>query len=87
MPGENGYEFARWVRARAGNYIPAIAITGFASTQDREEAARAGFDDHLAKPVNADELIAKLLHLLRRSGPRLPRSGEIARTVRRSGLA
>jgi hypothetical protein len=85
MPGESGYELIRWVRARAGDYLPAVAITGFASAQDREEAARAGFDDHLAKPVNADDLIAKIQLAVRRSGPRLPQSGVLPRTVRRSG--
>lgn len=84
MPGESGYAFMRWVRARSGNYVPAIALTGFASAQDRDEAARAGFDAHLAKPVSADDLIAKLQDLLRRSGPRWPQSGMLPTTVRRS---
>jgi signal transduction histidine kinase len=78
-------EFVRWVRARAGDYVPAVAITGLASAQDREEAARAGFDAHLAKPVNLDQLIAKLQDLMRGSGPRWPRSGVLPRTARQRG--
>jgi PAS domain S-box-containing protein len=71
MPGENGYAFLRAVRSGGAPHVLAIAISGFASKQDREEAAMAGFDDHLAKPVNADALIARLCDLLRRrSGSR-----------------
>jgi two-component system, chemotaxis family, CheB/CheR fusion protein len=71
MPGENGYAFLRAVRMRGAPYVLAIAISGFASKQDREEAILAGFDDHLAKPVNADALVARLCDLLRRrSGSR-----------------
>jgi len=68
MPGENGYEFLRTVRARSAAHIPAIAITGFASKQDREEAVRSGFDEHVAKPVNVDVLLGKLRDMVRRSG-------------------
>jgi PAS domain S-box-containing protein len=71
MPGEDGYAFLRAVRAQGGGQLPAIAITGFASKQDREEALRAGFDDHVPKPVDADALIGKLRDLARRSGLRL----------------
>jgi PAS domain S-box-containing protein len=60
MPGENGYAFIRSVRARDEDRIPAIALTGFASRQDAEEAMRAGFDEHLAKPVHIEVLVAKL---------------------------
>jgi CheY-like chemotaxis protein len=65
MPGENGYAFIRSVRARGEGHVPALALTGFASRQDAEEAARAGFDEHLAKPVLTDVLIAKLRGLVR----------------------
>jgi DNA-binding response OmpR family regulator len=68
MPGENGYEFLRTLRARGEARVPAIAITGFASKQDREEAVRSGFDEHVAKPVNVDVLLAKLRAMVRRSG-------------------
>ncbi|MFT3765757.1 MAG: CHASE3 domain-containing protein [Minicystis sp.] len=67
MPGENGYDLVKLVRARAGSYLPSIAITGFVSAQDRAEALRSGFDEHVAKPVNADALIAKMRRVVRRS--------------------
>jgi CheY-like chemotaxis protein len=71
MPGEDGYAFLRAVRARGSARIPAIAITGFASKQDRDEALQAGFDHHAAKPVHVDALIQKIRDLVRRSGLRL----------------
>jgi signal transduction histidine kinase/CheY-like chemotaxis protein len=69
MPGEDGHAFLRWVRAQ-GNYVPAVAITGFASKQDREEAMAAGFDEHVPKPIDTDALVLKLRDMVRRSGPR-----------------
>jgi hypothetical protein len=68
MPGGNGYAFIRSVRARADGQIPAVALTGFASRQDVEEAMRAGFDEHLAKPVRIDVLVARLRDMVGR-GP------------------
>jgi PAS domain S-box-containing protein len=55
MPGESGLALARTLRARAaggGQRLPAIALTGFASREDQAAALEAGFDDHLAKPVD-----------------------------------
>jgi two-component system CheB/CheR fusion protein len=39
----------------------AVALTGLATLQDRDAAIAAGFDDHLAKPVDVDLLIEKVL--------------------------
>jgi CheY-like chemotaxis protein len=63
MPGENGYALIREIRDReeGGTHRTlAIAITGFAGRQDHEMALRAGFDDHVAKPVEPDELLNRL---------------------------
>jgi CheY-like chemotaxis protein len=68
MPGESGYALIREIRAReaAGSRrVPALAMTGFASPEDRDEARAAGFDDHVPKPVDADTLIA---HIRRMTG-------------------
>jgi PAS domain S-box-containing protein len=54
MPEENGYVLIRAIREREEgrrHRTLAIAITGFAGRQDREMALRAGYDDHLAKPI------------------------------------
>ncbi|MDX2166623.1 MAG: ATP-binding protein [Deltaproteobacteria bacterium] len=55
MPGESGLSLARTLRVReqaGAARLPAIALTGFASREDQAAALEAGFDDHLAKPVD-----------------------------------
>ena len=61
MPGADGYELLRRVRALGatrGGRIPAIALTAFARSEDRTRALRAGFLVHVAKPVDPSELVA-----------------------------
>ena len=61
MPGTDGYDFLRQVRARTatvGGRTPAIALTAFARSEDRTRALRAGYIAHVAKPVEPAELIA-----------------------------
>jgi CheY-like chemotaxis protein len=65
MPVTDGYAFVSQVRALHGQQIPAIALTAFASTEARIRAFSAGFQGHLAKPVEPDELIALMEALLR----------------------
>jgi PAS domain S-box-containing protein len=71
MPGLDGYELMRRARAldasRTGP-IPAIAVTAYARAEDRQRSLLAGYQMHLAKPIEARELvagIASLLHLRR----------------------
>lgn len=67
MAGENGYDFIGKVRAldpEAGGRIPAIALTAYASVSDRRRALLAGFQTHLPKPVEPDDLVAVVLSLL-----------------------
>jgi len=54
LPDGSGYEVAAQVRAK-GN-IKAIALTGFGSEQDLQRSKEAGFDFHLVKPINFQEL-------------------------------
>ena len=66
MPGEDGYTLLRRVRALSpteGGRIPAIALTAFARVEDRRRALDAGFQLHLAKPVQAAELLASIAAL------------------------
>jgi CheY-like chemotaxis protein len=57
MPGMDGYEVARQVRARFPVARPKlIAVTGWGSERDRQRIREAGFDHHLVKPVGADRL-------------------------------
>jgi CheY-like chemotaxis protein/two-component sensor histidine kinase len=62
MPGEDGYRFIAGVR-RAGVMTPAIALTAFARSEDRTRALLAGYQAHIAKPVEPLELIASVLSL------------------------
>ena len=60
MPGENGYSFIKRVRslgAASCGDIPAIALTAYARVEDRVMAIAAGFQMHIAKPVEPIELI------------------------------
>jgi signal transduction histidine kinase len=57
MPGFDGYQFIRAVRER-GNAVPAAALTAFARSEDRRRAMLAGYQLHVAKPVEPAELVA-----------------------------
>jgi CheY-like chemotaxis protein len=72
MPGEDGYTFLRRLRALGaarGGMVPAVALTGLAHDEDRDRALAAGFQLHVAKPVDSSRLIAAVLDLA------APRSG------------
>jgi CheY-like chemotaxis protein len=60
MPDEDGYELMRSVRAlpgEQGGSTPAIALTAYTRAEDRRRALAAGFNDHLGKPVDPQELV------------------------------
>lgn len=66
MPGRDGYEFLRAVRAlprKQGGQVPAIALTADVSAEDLSRALTAGFQVHLAKPVDPARLIAAVAEL------------------------
>jgi two-component system CheB/CheR fusion protein len=69
MPGEDGYTFMRKLRARELERsvptvrIPALALTALASDEDRKRAFAAGFQLHLAKPIDIDRLRDAVLEL------------------------
>ncbi|MBW4516405.1 MAG: PAS domain-containing protein [Timaviella obliquedivisa GSE-PSE-MK23-08B] len=70
MPEEDGYSLIRQIRAfnaEAGGQIPAIAITAYASEQERQMAIDAGFQAHVAKPVDLDPLILLIATLVKES--------------------
>jgi two-component system CheB/CheR fusion protein len=73
MPGEDGYELVRRVRAlgrEAGGRVPAIALTAFAREEDVRHALEAGFDLHMAKPIEPGELARAVARVARvRSSP------------------
>jgi two-component system, sensor histidine kinase len=64
LPGIDGYEVARRLRATdAGRQILLVALTGYGRPEDRERSLEAGFDAHLVKPVDPDDLNALLAAL------------------------
>jgi len=68
MPGQDGHSLIRAIRrlpASSGGKTPAIAVTAFASLREREDALAAGYDWHLAKPVEPAQLIAAVSSTLK----------------------
>ena len=66
MPGEDGYQLlgSALAEARPGGRLVAIAVTAYARTVDRQRAVTAGFDAHLAKPVDPDDLVTTIASLV-----------------------
>lgn len=60
LPGIDGYELARRVRNALGEGIRLIALTGYGRDEDRRAVLAAGFDEHLVKPLDPDDLIRVL---------------------------
>jgi signal transduction histidine kinase/CheY-like chemotaxis protein len=56
LPGLDGYQVARQLRAAVGPAIRLVAVTGYGGPQDRSRSREAGFDLHLVKPVDPDVL-------------------------------
>jgi len=66
MPGMNGYELCRRLRAEpATTLVPVILVTSLDPQSERVTGIEAGADDFLSKPVNWDELFARVKSLLR----------------------
>lgn len=66
MPEHDGFDLIRRLRElppEAGGSVPAVALTAYAREEDRVRTLSAGFDMHLAKPVEPDDLISAASHL------------------------
>ena len=63
LPILDGYEVARFIRRQDHQPQRLVALTGYGQIADRERALKAGFDDHLVKPVDPDRLAELLQHL------------------------
>jgi len=66
MPDEDGYALIRDVRALGtarGFWFPAIAFTAYAQAEDKRRALEAGYQVHLAKPVDAATLVETISRL------------------------
>ena len=65
LPGIDGTETLRQLRASPlTQEVPVVAVTAFAMREDRERAARSGFDGYVEKPYSARELPAQVLGFL-----------------------
>ena len=78
MPITDGYGLLSSIRGRggAGRAVPAIAMTAHAGTQERTRTARAGFAEHLAKPIPPHELIEAVRRVADQS-PRAKGAGSV----------
>jgi hypothetical protein len=63
MPGEDGYALIRRLRVTYAR-LPAVAVTAYADPRDRDRVLAAGYQAHLAKPVEPHELANAVLRVL-----------------------
>ena len=73
LPGMDGYEVARSIRAAQDGAVRLVALSGYAQPEDVQRAAEAGFDEHVAKPADPDHL-ERLLAGPTAPGPDAPRA-------------
>lgn len=73
MPDEDGFDLIRWVRdaGHTAEQFPAVALTAFANKGHEHSALLGGFQIHVPKPVDPDDLIAVVAEL---SKPKRARS-------------
>jgi two-component system phosphate regulon response regulator OmpR len=67
MPGENGFDFARSIRA--GSAVPILMLTARDEKENRIKGLEIGADDYLAKPFEPRELSLRIASILRRARP------------------
>ena len=71
LPGIDGYELLERIRTAesgAGGGMPAIALTAYVRPEDRARAFRAGYQEHLGKPIEPAELVAAIARILQLDG-------------------
>lgn len=56
LPGIDGYQVAQQVRSRMGDGVVLVAVSGFGQPEDKRKAIEAGFDDHLTKPADVNDI-------------------------------
>jgi PAS domain S-box-containing protein len=73
MPGQDGYSLIQAIRSLPvdlGGKLPAVAVTAYASPREHDAAIEAGYNWHLAKPIDVDNLMASVSRALSLSRPR-----------------
>ncbi|MBA2734656.1 MAG: response regulator [Acidobacteria bacterium] len=73
LPGEDGYSLLKKVREseQQSGQIPAVALTAHASSEDRDRVLSAGFQMHVAKPIEPEELLTIIANVAGRSGSKV----------------
>jgi PAS domain S-box-containing protein len=85
LPGMDGYEVARRIRAATGQRgVVLVALTGYGQPEDIKRAFAAGFDHHLVKPVDPDAILAMLSSRSRRSSAKAATPSELRKGFRRT---
>jgi PAS domain S-box-containing protein len=69
MPEGNGYELVQQMKSYPEGQIPAIALTAYASATHRERSLLAGFQQHLTKPVEPEDIVTAIWSLVRKEKP------------------
>jgi CheY-like chemotaxis protein len=70
MPERDGYQLIKVVRtfsSKDGGYTPAIALSGLGRREDRVRALLSGYQEHLTKPTQAENLVATIARLIGRA--------------------
>jgi two-component system phosphate regulon response regulator OmpR len=80
MPGESGFDYARFIRAQS--QVPILMLTARANAADRVTGLEIGADDYLPKPFEPRELILRLANVLKRSAPTVVTGGDTPEAVR-----
>jgi two-component system, OmpR family, response regulator ResD len=75
LPGTDGLELCRWIRARSD--LPVIMLTARGEEADRIVGLELGADDYVTKPFSPRELTARVRTVLRRSSPRVAKTGRL----------
>lgn len=77
MPEIDGLEVCRRLRS-SGDQTPILFLTARATTHDKVHGLTIGADDYLEKPFSLDELVARVIAVLRRTGPTAQPSNRIS---------
>ena len=56
LPGMDGYDVAKGIREQLGNDVVLVAVSGFGQPDDKRRAIEAGFDDHITKPADVNDI-------------------------------
>jgi hypothetical protein len=74
MPNEDGFSFIRRLRAMSDSsepLAPAIALTAYASSEDSKRTLAAGFQIHVPKPLEPDQLVTAVATLVGRGAEKV----------------